>query len=270
MRLALALGGGAGLGWTHIGVLRALTRRGVTIDAVSGTSIGALAAVCVAADRLGVLEDLARSANLRAVVKYLDVDVRRGSVLGGRTVARQLRQHFGHDRLEDLFIPCAVVAADIVSGEEIRLTRGSIVEAVRASIAIPGVFPPVRTGGMVLIDGGVTTPVPVAAVRALSKAPVLAVNLQGDYLRRSAIGLPPTKRIMTPLRVGRAGLSLMLAHLARQGLMLNPPDLELAPPIGHIDVRNFTRAHELIDLGAASVENNWAAIAALNIRASAA
>ena len=263
MRLALALGGGAGLGWTHIGVLRELHTRGVTIDAVSGTSIGALAAVCVAADRLGVLEDLARSANLRAVFKYLDIDVRRGSVLGGRTVAKQLRQHFGHGRLEDLFIPCAVVAADIVSGTEIAMTRGPIVEAVRASIAIPGVFPPVRRDNMVLIDGGVMTPVPVAAVRALTKAPVLAVNLQGDYLRRSAIGLPPTKRIMTPLRVGRAGLSLMMAQLARQGLALNPPDFELAPPIGHVDVRNFTRAHELIEIGAASVTENWAAIATL-------
>ena len=263
MRLALALGGGAGLGWTHIGVLHALQARGVTIDAVAGTSIGALAAVCLAADRVGVLEALARSVNMRSVVRFLDVDPRRGSVLGGRTVRNRLRQHFGQAELQDLFIPCAVVAADLVTGAEVALTRGPVVEAVRASVAIPGIFPPVRNNGRILVDGGVVTPVPVRAVRALSGSPVLGINLQGDYRRRSAVGLPPSKRIMTPLRVGRAGLSLLLAELARKGLALDPPDLELAPAVGHIDVRNFTRANELIEIGAATIEAAWPAIAAL-------
>ena len=267
MKLALALGGGAGLGWTHIGVLHALKAHGVTVDAVSGTSIGALAAVCFAADRLNVLEDMARSVKLRQIVRFLDIDPRRGSMLGGRTVANRLRQHFGHDHIENLFIPCAVVAADLVTGEEVSITSGRIVEAVRASIAIPGIFPPVRTGGRVLIDGGVMTPVPVRAVRALSKSPVLAINLHGDYLRRSAVGLPPAKRLMTPLRVGRAGLSLMITHLARQSLLLDPPDLELAPAIGHVDVRNFTRADELIEIGAATVEAAWPEIEALGTAA---
>ena len=263
MKLALALGGGAGLGWAHIGVLQELQARGVTVDAVSGTSIGALAAVCLAADRLNILEEIARSVKLRQIVRFLDVDPRRGSVLGGRTVRNRLRHHFGHDHLEHLFIPVAVVAADLVTGDEVSITRGRIVEAVGASIAIPGVFPPVRTGGRVLIDGGVMTPVPVRAVRALSCSPVLAVNLQGDYLRRAAAGLPPGKRLMTPLRVGRAGLSLMMSHLAKQSLALDPPDLELQPAIGHIDVRNFTRAHELIEIGAATVAAAWPQIEAL-------
>ena len=263
MKLALALGGGAGLGWAHIGILQALQRRGVVVDAVAGTSIGAIAAVCLAADRLNVLEDIARSIKLTQVVRFLDVDPRKGSVLGGRTVAKRLRQHFGDGRIEDLFMPCAVVAADLVSGAAVSLTRGPIVEAVRASIAIPGVFPPVRRDGMILIDGGVIAPVPVGAVRALSRAPVLGINLQGDYLRRAAATLPVAKRIVTPLRVGRAGLSLMLTELARLSLAADPPDLELAPAIGHIDVRNFTRAHELIEIGDATVETNWARIAAI-------
>ena len=263
MRLALALGGGAGLGWAHIGVLRALQARGVTIEAVSGTSIGALAAACLAADRLGVLEDLARAVNMREIVRFLDVDPRKGSVLGGRTVRNRLRLHFGHGNIEQLFLPCAIVAADLVSGREIAMTRGPVVEAVRASIAIPGVFPPVRRDGMILIDGGVVAPVPVRAVRALSAAPVLAINLQGDYLRRAEKGLPVAKRIMTPLRVGRAGLSLLLAELARKDLLLDPPDLEVAPAIGHIDVRNFTRADELIALGKAAIDDAWDRIAAL-------
>lgn len=263
MKIALALGGGAGLGWAHIGVLHALHERGVKVAAVSGTSIGALAAVCLAADRINVLEDIARAVNARQMVRFIDIDPRRGSMLGGRAVTTHLRQHFGHGHIEDLFIPVAIVAADLVTGDEVSLTRGSIVDAVRASIAIPGVFPPVRMNGMVLVDGGVITPVPVRAVRAISKAPVLAVNLQGDYLRRAEAGLPPGKRLVTPFRVGRAGLSLLMTHLARQSLAIDPPDLEIAPAIGHIDVRNFTRAHELIELGADAVTRNWAAIEAL-------
>ncbi|KAB7646308.1 patatin-like phospholipase family protein [Polymorphobacter fuscus] len=266
MKLALALGGGAGLGWAHIGVLHALHERGVTIDAVSGTSIGALAAVCLAADRVNVLEAIARSVNARQVVRFIDIDPRRGSMLGGRAVTRQLRDHFGHGHLEDLFVPVAVVAADLVTGDEVSITRGSIVDAVRASIAIPGVFPPVRSGDMLLVDGGVITPVPVRAVRAISSAPVLAINLQGDYRRRAEACLPPGKTVMTPFRVGRAGLSLLMAHVARQSLAIDPPDLEIAPAIGHIDVRNFTRGHELIELGAAAIEANWPAIAALIAR----
>jgi NTE family protein len=184
-------------------------------------------------------------------------------MLGGRTVTRQLRQHFGHGHLEDLFIPTAVVAADLVTGDEIAITRGSIVDAVRASIAIPGVFPPVRSGERILVDGGVIAPVPVKAVRALSNAPVLAINLQGDYHRRAQANLPADKKVMTPFRIGRAGLSLLMAHIARQSLLIDPPDLEIAPAIGHIDVRNFTRGNELIALGAAAIEANWPAIAAL-------
>ncbi len=263
MKLALALGGGAGLGWAHIGVLHALHARGVTITAVSGTSIGAVAAVCLAADRMAVLEALARSVNVRQVVRFLDIDPRRGSMLGGRTVRKQLRQHFGHAVLEALPMPVAIVAADLVSGTEVAITRGPIVDAIRASIAIPGIFPPVRTNGMILVDGGVVAPVPVRAVRALSDDPVLAVNLQGDYQRRAEAGLPIGKRMVTPFRVGRAGLSLLLTQLARQGLALDPPDIEIAPAVGHIDVRNFTRANELITLGAEAVEESWPVIAAL-------
>lgn len=262
-RIALALGGGAGLGWAHIGVLHALAERNVAVVAVAGTSIGALAGVCFAAHRMRVLEDLARSTNMRTMMRYLDLDFRRGAVLGGRTIAKELRHHFGHAHLEDLFIPCAIVAADLVSGTEVSITRGLVVPAVRASIAIPGVFPPVRLNGRILIDGGVMTPVPVAAARALTDAPVVAINLQGDYDRRAAVNLPEKRRILTPMRVGRAGLSLVMMHLARQSLAIDPPDLLLEPRIGHIDVRNFTKADELIELGAACVAENWDAIAAL-------
>lgn len=262
MRLALALGGGAGLGWAHIGVLRALAARHVAIDAVAGTSIGAIAAVCLAGGRLDMLEELARATNLRAVMGYLDTGWFKGAVLGGKPVARRLHEHFGDATLDELSIPTAVVAADIMTGEEVVLTTGPVIDAVRASIAIPGIFPPVRLGNRLLVDGGVVTPVPVAAVRALSDCPVLAVNLQGDYRVRAGINLPPEKRLVSPLRSGRAGLSLVLARLAELGLAAAPGDVTIAPCVGHIEVQDFTRARELIECGFAAVEAAWPRIAA--------
>lgn len=267
--IALALGGGAALGWAHIGVLRALIRHGVHVGAVAGTSIGALAGVCLAADRLDVLETLARSANLRTVLRYMDLNLRRGAVLGGRAIAHQLGTHLGSLQLEELHIPCAVVAADLVTGTEVVLTAGSAVEAVQASIAIPGIFQPVSHDGMLLVDGGLISPVPVSAARSLSDLPVVAVNLQNDYLRRAqAVGLRlDRRRRPSTMHMTRAAIGLLLSRLARQSLTLDPPDLELALPVGHIDVRNFTKAGELIDIGARAVDEAWPQIKQLVDRA---
>src|SRR3546814_11323367 len=115
MSLGLALGAGLGSGVAQIGVLMALHRRGGPSGAVAGTAIGAFAAVCQAADRLDVLEDIVRSARLRTVLRYLDPHFRRGAMLGGRTIARQLDRHLGHASFEQLALPCAVVAADLVT-----------------------------------------------------------------------------------------------------------------------------------------------------------
>ena len=118
-------------------------------------------------------------------------------------------------------------------------------------------------GGLLLVDGGLVAPVPVRAARALSDAPVLAVNLLGDYRRRAELGFAAEGRDQSLLRVARAGLGMVVANLARLSLQLDPPDVLLNPPVGHIDVQNFTRAHELIEIGAAAVAAQWPEIAAL-------
>lgn len=266
VRIALALGGGAALGWAHIGVLRALHDNGVELGAVVGTSIGALAAVCAACDRLDVLEQIARSANIRTVLRYLDPNMRRGAVLGGRAIARQLDRHLGHASFEQLAIPCAVVAADLASGSAVILREGPVAEAVRASMGLPGIFQPVLRDGRVLVDGGLIMPVPVEAARLIAPdLPVVAINLQNDYVRRAgAVGLRlhPSPRMST-VAVLRSATGLMLSRLARQSLELCPPDLELALQVGHIDVRSFTRASELIEIGAQATLDALPSIRAL-------
>jgi NTE family protein len=262
--VALALGGGAALGWAHIGVIKALTARGVTIEAVAGTSIGAVVAVCVAGGKLAVLEDIARKATGLTVLRYLDVHFKGGGMLGGRIIERELLSHFGDMTLEELPMPCATLAADLITGDTVTLRTGPIVEAVRASLAIPGIFTPVRRGEALLADGGLVAPVPVAAARSLSTATVIAVNLQGDYpaRARAVTQQPGSKRPPSTLKVSRASLGLLLTTLSRAQLALEPADIVLAPKVGHIDVGDFTRASELIRLGAAAVADAWPTIAA--------
>lgn len=263
--IALALGGGAALGWAHIGVVRTLVERGVRIEAVAGTSIGSVVAACLAADKLDALEDLARSATALTVLRYLDVSFR-GGVLGGRTIERQLRRHFGDLRLEELPLPCATVAADLITGTEVVLRDGPVVEAVRASLAIPGIFKPVMRDNRMLADGGLVNPVPVSAARLLSDRPVVAVNLQGDYVNRAAAAgfrrAAGSARI-SAIRTTRASLGLLLSSLANHVLAANPADVVITPAIGHIEVGDFTRAEELIQAGRRAAEAAWPQISAL-------
>lgn len=261
--VALALGGGAALGWAHIGVLRVLEAAGIPVTAVAGTSIGALVAVALAADALDDLEALARDANALAVLRLLDPHFKRGALLGARGIARRLEAHLaGHD-LARLGLPCAVTAADLVTGTLVVLRNGPATPAVLASIAIPGVFPPVRRDGALLVDGGVLMPVPVAAARALCARPVVAVNLQADYPRRARrIGVTPT-RLPSTLQTTQAGLAMLLMRLAETTLALDRPDFELAPAVGDISATAFTRGAELIARGAAAAEAALDAIRAL-------
>jgi NTE family protein len=252
MAIAVALGGGAALGWAHIGVLRALEDSKVEVRAAAGTSIGALAAVCFAARRLDALEHIARSASWLRVLTYLDLHMKRGAVFGGRTIHRELQLHLGELRFQDLWMPSATVAADLVSGSAVITERGRVVPAIMASIAIPGLFRPIQRDGHFLVDGGVVMPVPVAAARRIAPAlPVLSVNLQGDYHGRgvsAAIRSSPAG-VHSTMKVVRASTMLLMAELARHSLAIDPPDLALTLPVGHVEIHDFTRAGELIDIG---------------------
>lgn len=264
--IALALGAGAGLGWAHIGVLRALEEAGIHISACSGTSIGALAAVCMGAHRLDVLEGIARGANLRMVLRFLDPHWKGGAVLGGREIARHLDLHLGHIRFQDLHVPVSAVAADLLTGEAIILDRGPVAKAVRASMALPGIFHPVGIEDRLLIDGGVAMPVPVTAARQLAPGvPLVAINLLGDYQGRARTLRHNwrQRRAVSTIGVVRAATALMTASLTRHSLSTDPPDIQLDLPVGHIDAGNFTRAAELISIGRTTVEASLPQIQAL-------
>jgi NTE family protein len=185
--IGLALGGGAARGFAHIGVMRALAARGIVPDVIVGTSIGAVVGGCYAAKELESLETWARSLTVRGVLGYLDVSLSGSGLIRGGHLAKRLSESLKDTRIDDLAIRFAAIATEFNTGHEIWLTRGHLAEALRASYALPGIFPPVLIGGRWLVDGALVNPVPVSAARALGARLVIAVNLNSDLFGRGTI-----------------------------------------------------------------------------------
>ena len=185
--IGLALGGGGARGFAHIGVIRTLLAHGIEPDVIVGTSIGAVVGGCHAAGRLDVIEEWARSLTRRGILSYLDISLTGGGLIGGSRLAARLADKLGDTSIDGLPIRFATIATEVGTGHEIWLTRGRMVDAMRASYALPGIFPPVSLDGRWLVDGALVNPVPVSAARVLGARLVIAVNLNTDILGRSMI-----------------------------------------------------------------------------------
>lgn len=177
-RVAVVFGSGGARGWAHVGVMKALRETNFKPDLVVGTSIGAIAAAVQAADALDAF--LAFSEDLdwfKASQLFFEFGIPHGGLIEGRKVAEFLREMLPVERIENLPLPYAAVATDIETAAEVVFSSGSLHEALRASISIPGVFSPVRIGGRLLVDGGVVNPLPVNVARAMGATHVVAVNI---------------------------------------------------------------------------------------------
>ncbi len=252
MRLGIALGGGAGLGWAHIGVARVLEEHGIQVDIVTGTSIGAIIGAGIAGDILDEMEDVARAISLKDMLAMGEFGFNKGSLIGAGKIERKLREHFGTLRIEELQKPFAAIAADLYTGNIITITEGDVVTALRASSAVPGVLPPVQSERLFLVDGGIVDPIPVDAARALGADRIIAVDLQGDYAGRAKrMGFDPLKNKANGavIRTARSSWALALQALGQAKMEVSKPDVIIRPQIGHIDMANFTKASELIGFG---------------------
>ncbi|WP_028033441.1 patatin family protein [Chelativorans sp. J32] len=273
--IALALGGGAARGWAHIGVLRALDEAGVHISMIAGTSIGALVGGCYLAGKLDQLEDFARSLTRRRILGLLDLNFGGSGLFGGMKLNQRMQEHLNGLTFEDLPKPFVCVAAEIRTGHEIWLYSGSLILAMRASYALPGVFEPVVCNGRVLIDGALVNPVPVTVCRSYEQPLVVAVNLHYDVFGRAAVirhsaDLPekegkPLDGEKAPLvvekgperhdvRLGITGVmveafNIIQDRISRARMAGDPPDLSLQPKLGHIGLTEFYRADEAIKVG---------------------
>lgn len=267
--IALALGGGAARGWAHIGVLRALDEAEIPIDMIAGTSIGALVGGCYLAGKLGELEEFARSLTKRKLFGLLDIHLGGNGILGGMKLDARMRQHMDGLTFEDLDRPFVCVASEIRTGHEIWLSSGSLITAMRASYALPGVFEPVTCNKRVLVDGALVNPVPVSVCRAHEQPLVVAVNLHYDLYGRAAVikhsagdlvvekDADPRGNPNADTREARLGITGVMVEafniiqdrISRARLAGDPPDMSLQPKLGHIGLSEFHRAAESIELG---------------------
>ena len=269
--ISLALGGGCARGWAHIGVLRALDEAGIEVSMIAGTSIGALVGGCYLAGKLNALEEFARSLTKRRIFGLLDFNIGGNGLFGGMKLDAKLREHVNGKRFEDLEKPFVCVASEIRTGHEIWLSNGSLITAMRASYALPGVFEPVAANGRVLVDGALVNPVPVSVCRAYEQPLVVAVNLHYDLFGRAAVikhsaGELVVEQDATPAarfnsearskeaRIGLTGVmveafNIIQDRISRARLAGDPPDLSLQPKLGHIGLTEFHRADEAIRVG---------------------
>jgi NTE family protein len=285
--VGLALGGGAARGFAHIGIVRALLERGIVPDVVVGTSIGAAVGGAYVTGHLDAFEDWARSLQPRSVLSYLDIQLNGSGLIGGGKLATELEQSIGKRLIEDLSVKFAAIATEVATGHEIWLTHGRLVEAIRASYALPGIFSPVMIGDRWLVDGALVNPVPVSAARALGAEIVIAVNLNADNFGHggtiSAFGTPPdlpdeqappppppkgigklfsAERAMKREFFGRPGIStvmveafnIMQDRITRARLAGDPPDVLISPRVQNIGWFEFHRADEIIAHGRRAAE----------------
>jgi NTE family protein len=183
--IGLALGGGAARGFAHIGIIRTLIAHGIVPNVVVGTSIGAVVGGAYAAGHLDTLEKWARSLQPRNILSYLDIRLNGSGLIGGDKLAGQLEAAVGQTLIEELPVKFATVATEVRTGHEIWLTHGRLVDAMRASYALPGIFAPVLVGDRWLVDGALVNPVPVSAARAFGAEIVIAANLSSDVFAHS-------------------------------------------------------------------------------------
>lgn len=261
-KIALALGGGAARGWAHIGVLRALDEEGIDVSMIAGTSIGALVGGCYLAGKLDELEAFARSLTMRRIASLLDFTIRGSGLFGGMRLTRRMQEHLETHLIEDLGRPFVAVATEVNSGHEVWINSGSLITAIRASYALPGIFEPVKCNGRTLVDGALVNPVPVSVCRSYEEQLVVAVNLNYDLYGRSAVikhdagtqGPEEPRQESGAARLGLAAVmvqsfNIIQDRVTRARLAGDPPDMALHPKLSDIGLSEFHRAGEAIERG---------------------
>ncbi len=293
-KTGLVLGGGSARGLSHVGVIRALEEAGIRPDLVCGTSIGALVGAAYASGELDRFETWLLGLGIRDVVAFMDVSLS-GGLFKGDKLMEFLRGNFVDHSLEELDLPFAAVATSLHNGAEVWLRQGSTLEAVRASIALPGLFTPVMSDGVVLVDGGLVNPVPVSLARAMGADIVIAVDLNSDILGRHLrdtplleipagnVGAwirrlqgnlltlmpslsPDEPRLPSMLDVLASGINIMQVRITRSRMAGDPPDVVVAPQLAHLGLLDFHRAKEAIEKGRQAVEVAMPTLASLGLR----
>lgn len=300
-RIALALGSGSARGMAHIGVIQRLRERGIEPDIVCGTSAGALVAAVHACDKLDDFANWVSGLTNSDILHFMDIRLlASGGVAHGGRLIDFFKEHYGNPNIEDLPMRFAAVATDLYRGRETWLQEGPVWDAVRASIAIPGILVPVAQDNHWLVDGGLVNPIPVSVCRALGAETIIAVNLNSTL-----IGKAPPRPTRTPqpspvnpesqdeedefsmlsrlgqsikgaasnlwssgdkvqapgtLNVMLSAINVMQDRITRSRMAGEPADVTLSPRLGQIGFMEFGRAGDAIAEGRSVVDRMWSEI----------
>ena len=274
-RLGIALGSGSARGWAHIGVLRTLHEAGIEPDIVCGTSIGAFVGAAYASGDLDKLEAWVGGLSRRDVLGFFDVSLA-GGLIKGAKLFDFAATSFLDDSFTDLDRPFGCVATDLATGREIWLREGSVADAVRASIALPGLFSPHLLNERFLVDGGLVNPVPVSLCRAMEAEVVIAVDLGMDMLTtlqrrngtpavagggwRNAVGRWFGREGEVTVRpsltdVVSNSIAIMQGRISRSRLAGEPADVLVTPRLAQLNLLDYHRAAEAIAAGRKATEH---------------
>ncbi|MET0063536.1 MAG: patatin-like phospholipase RssA [Candidatus Thiodiazotropha endolucinida] len=288
MKIGLVLGSGAARGWAHIGIINGLAEMGIEPDIVSGSSIGALVGAAYAADKVDLLQAWACSLTWKEIIRFLDPTLLGGGLIQGDKLTDFISEYVKNLEFESLKRQLGVVATDLETGREIWFREGPVMEAVRASISLPGLFTPLRHEGRWLVDGGLANPVPVSLCRAMGADIVIAVNLNGDilgkHLRQNDINddkptevreddlwgritgqmmnslyarkqelmshlLGKNRNVPGLYEVLASSINIMQDRITRSRMAGDPPDVILAPRLSRLGLMEFDEAEMAIDEG---------------------
>lgn len=291
IKLGLALGSGAARGWAHIGVIQQLQRIGVKPDIVCGTSIGALVGAAYVAGNIDKLDQWVRQLDKLKTARYFGINRSLKGFVNKERLHQFLDEYVvrSEQKIEELEKPFATVATDLTNGREIWNTKGSAMDAVWSSIALPGLFPAIKHNDRWLIDGGLVNPVPVSLCRALGADVVIAVNLNSDIVGKHFRAEPPveTETADEPASLSQrftdmvtdyttnlfgtdkqqdeapdlldaiaASINITQDRITRSRMAGDPPEIILSPRLSQIGILEFYRADEAIEEGIASVDRH--------------
>lgn len=289
-KIGLALGSGGARGWCHIGILRELEEMGLKPDVISGASMGSLIGAIYAGGALDALQDWASGLTAQNFFGMLDVRLSSGGLVKGSEIISVIRRLVDQDRIEELPVPLAIVATDMSTGREMWLTKGNLANAVRASVALPGIISPFRMNDRWFLDGGLTNPLPVSACRILGAEVVIAANpngrIDGTFWAEREEAMPTFWKSWSDrladlpaalsgffedhdadepapqyLDVIAASIDIMTDGIRRAKLAGDPPHVLLDAHLAKLSVLDFHRADEAIQEGRRIVKENADSIA---------
>jgi NTE family protein len=293
MNIGLALGSGSARGWSHIGVISALSDQGIVPDIVCGTSVGSLVGASYVSDTLEKLEEWVCSLTKFETARFFEITPSLNGFVNTERLRRFLNEYVAREDalIEDLAKRYAAVATELETGREVWLTKGPVLEAVWSSISLPGLFPAIKNNNKWLVDGGLVNPVPVSVCRALGADIVIAVNLNGDIVGKhfqkpkilvkkeinqgvvgkiSGLVAEYTASIFATAKVEDQPPNLFEAiagsvnitqdRITRSRMAGDPPDILLSPRVSHIGLLEFYRANEAIREGRECVRRMLPAI----------